>query len=181
MNGYMKSLAVIVFSLILLAGCGQDKTEKVTGHVAIVDLDKIAKTLGRDKTMDKKVTSYLQEQQSAINKLRAELKSKLEDEEKKLGKKPKQAAKEKYAQMTRQAELKLRQDVALAEREAKQLRSRLIREFRQQVEPIAVKVATENGYSVVFIKQPAMLYIDPTVDISKDVIAAMQGSQQKMH
>lgn len=179
MNGYMKSTAVALFSLMLLAGCGQDKTEKLHGLVAIVDLDKIARTLGRDIVMDEKVKKYVQEQQNTINKLREELKKKLQDEEKKLGKKPKKKAKEKYAEMSRQAEFKLRQDIALAEREAKQLRTRLIRAFRSEVEIIAMKIASEDGFSLVFIKQPAMLYIDPTVDISNAVVATMQGSQPK--
>lgn len=173
----IKYLAVVLFSFMLLAGCGPEEVEKVTGRVAIIDLGKIAADIGRDKSMDNKVSIFVKSQQDLITKLRDDFKNKLAEEEKKMGKKPKKKDKEKYAQMTQQAEFKLRQEISLAERDAVQLRTRLALEFRKEIEPIAIKVATADGFSVVFIKQPAMLYIETSVDISGKVIAAMRGSQ----
>ena len=47
-------------------------------------------------------------------------------------------------------------------------------DFRNEVEPVARRIAQKKKLAVVMIKQNGMLYIDPVVDITNGVIDELQ-------
>lgn len=170
----MKLLLVTLLSSIILSGCNSGSS---AGRTAIIDLDLIAQSTGRDRIISDKVTAFVKEKEKTVTKLRDELKGKLDLEEKKLVKKSKAAAKKKLGQLALQFEQKLRQDISLAKYEAEQLRANLVKKFRDEIQPEAIKIALRKGFSLVLIKQPSMLYIESSVNISNDIIAALSASQ----
>lgn len=173
MNKWTKIFPVLVMFSTIMAGCDSSQP----GRSAVIDLDKIAQATGRDKIMADKVAAFIKEKETAVTSLRDEFKAKLDAEKKKLGKKPTTTAKNKYNQLSFQYEQKLRQDLSKAEQEANQLRVKLVKEFREEIQPEAAIIAARKGFSLVFIKQAAMIYMDPSSDISKDVITALSSSQ----
>lgn len=172
MNKWTKIFPVLVLFSTIMTGCDSNET----GRTAVIDLDKIAQAVGRDKMMSDKVATFIKEKEAAVTKLRDEFKSNLDAEKKKLGKNPTTTAKNKYNQLSFQYEQKLRQDLSQAEQEANQLRIKLVQEFREEIQPEAAIIAARKGFSLVFIKQAAMIYMEPSVDISKDIIAALSAS-----
>ena len=52
-----------------------------------------------------------------------------------------------------------------------QVRAQLIKQFREEVRPIAEQVAKDKGASVVLLTNDNVLWYDPTVDITDGVIA----------
>lgn len=177
MKSYVKSVVIILLALVFI-GSAEVATAS-TGRVAVVDLDAIAKSLGRDKIITNKVAHYVKAKQAGINKERDQLKAKLAKEKKGLGNKSTDKQKADYVHSVREAELKLRNDVLAARRGAVALRAKLIQKFTDEVRPLAVKIAHKRGFSVVYVKQQAMLYVDPRVDISKDVAKLMSAGSSK--
>jgi len=157
---------LLILITLLVASCGGDNS----GSVAVIDLDEIASVTGRDKVIAERVKAFTTEQQGLLTKLRDELRNNIEQEQKKLGKKPAKEKLAKFDQLTQSSEIKLRQEISRVKDVAAQLRVNLVMEFKKEVEPVASSIAKQRGMSIVMIKQNAMLYIDPTADITNDVI-----------
>jgi Skp family chaperone for outer membrane proteins len=162
--------------LLLLAGCGGGHS---TGHVAVVDLDKVAAAIGRDKTINERVQSYTKEQEKALTKLRDDSRAQIDKQQKQLPANASDEARQKVAVLTQNLELGLRQEIAKAQQGAGQLRTRLAVEFRNELEPVARRIATQRGMDIVMLKQNDMLYVDPQADITDAVIDDMQQSGKK--
>ena len=166
----MKYTAGILLLVALLTGC----YGKSDGRIAIIDLDEIASAIGRDKDITQRVQLFVKDEESKLTALRDELRVNIAQEEKALGEKPSKEQQEQFNQLSNNSEVKLRQEIAKVEEMAAQLRIDLVLEFKKQVEPVARRVVTSRGISVIMIKQNAMLYIDPASDITDDVIDEMQ-------
>lgn len=163
--------AVLLLSVVLVSGCYQD--EKANG-VAVIDLDRVAAAIGRDKLITARVGEYAKQQEINLNKLKNEFNSRIADEKKKLGKKPKKKEQERINQLASDYTLQLRQEINKVSQTADRLRSELVLDFRKEIEPVARRVAESRKLSVVMVKQNAMLYIDPAIDITNAVIDEIQ-------
>jgi Skp family chaperone for outer membrane proteins len=159
-----------LFVTALLTACDMNNS----GRVAVIDLDEVASVIGRDKVIAESVQSFAKEQEAKLTLLRDELRINIEQEQNKLGEKPAESEQVRLNQLAQSSEIKLRQEIAKVEEAAGQLRINLVLEFKKEVEPIARRVATQRGMSLVMIKQNAMLYISPDSDITNDVIDALQ-------
>lgn len=172
-----RSIMAVPVLLLLLAGCGGGLSGgHSAGHVAVIDLDKIAAATGRDKLIGQRVLKFTGEQEKTLNKLRDDSRAQVDKQLKQLPDNASAEAKQKVAASRRKLEQELGQQISKARQGAGQLRSKLIVDFRGEVEPVARRVAVERGMNIVMIKQNAMLYIDPQADISDAVIDEMQKS-----
>ena len=170
-------LSTILFVGLFLSVCGCDlPKENTTGRVAIIDLDRIAGALGRDDLMTQRLQEAVQQRQQNVTMIRDTLRAQLEQETARLGRNPTEAQKARLNQLATAAETRMREVVASADQEGNQLRARLILEFREEVEPVARRVAARRGLSIVMIKQDHMLYINPEVDITDAVIDEIQAA-----
>ena len=85
----------IIFSFFLvitltLTGCNIGETpEPAVGLVAVVDLDKVAQDIGRDKQINEQVQAFSKQQQAKLESVRGELRAALDEAKEKLGDKPK--------------------------------------------------------------------------------------------
>ena len=177
MKANMKSVLTVFLALMLIGSAEVATASSMRGRVAVVDLDAIAKTLGRDKVITNEVGRYLKTKQADINKERDQLKAELAKEEKKLGKSPKPAQKADYENMARRSELQLRKDVIDARRGAVELRGKLISEFTDEVKPVAARLAKKKGFGLVLVKQPGMLFIDDSADITAEVAKTLKARE----
>ena len=161
---------LLMLLALSLTACEMDNS----GRVAVIDLDQIASVTGRDKVINESVQTFSKNQQVQLTTLRDQLRNNIEQEQKKLGKKPAKNKQEKVNQLTQTAELKLRQEVTKVEEAVGQLRVKLVMDFKKEVEPVARRVATQRGMSVIMIKQNGMLYVAPAADITDGVIDELQ-------
>lgn len=167
----MKYVTLLLLVLVsLIAGCDRNDS----GRVAVIDLDKIASVLGRDKVIAERVQVFATEQESKLTQLRDMLRANLEQEQEKLGEKPAREEQAKLNQLAQNSEITLRQEVGKVEEAAGQLRISLVMDFKKEVEPVARKIAAQRGMGVIMIKQNAMLYIAPASEITRDVVDALQ-------
>lgn len=168
---YVTAGIVLIMGSLLITGCSSGAR---TGGVAVIDLERVAEATGRNKSIAGRIQDYVKQQETGLQKLRKELNSKLAAEREKVGKKPASKEQQRLGQLTADYEQQLRQEVNKVSQAADRLKVNLVTDFKNEVTPVARRLAQQKGLSVVMAKQSAMLYIAPEVDITEGVIDEMQ-------
>ncbi len=138
------------------------------GGVAVIDIDEVARQLG----VEEKVRVDLQTMQDNLN---AELKrsqetmqKQMEGVEKKAGENPTDDQKRQIIATNQQLNDEFNRLKAQAQNTLGQERVRLINEFRNRLQPIALKAAQEQGFEVVLMKvTPPVFTYAQSVDITQ--------------
>jgi len=146
--------------------------------LAVVDLDKVAKELGRDVKIKKALKNKEAELNKQLSTLQASLNA--EYENRKLG----------IGGFASEADLRsLRNQIAVrlnrAQRQARtdlvRYKQKLVREFREEVKPVAREVAAARGLSIVIPKNDGIvLTFEPSVDITDTVAEKLRENSPKV-
>lgn len=166
-------LAIAWLGLGLTVGCNQSaSTSAPQGAVAVIDLDAIASRLGSDKQI---VDSIAQRQTSLSQQLVDLAKSytqQIEEKKKTLTEAPAEQADVTVASWQKQANANLNKVKQQAEADLKKHQAQLIAQFREQIKPVARRVAQKRGLSVIVTRNDNVLYdVAPGADITDEVIA----------
>jgi Skp family chaperone for outer membrane proteins len=166
-------MAIAWLGLGLAAGCNQSASTTVPqGAVAVIDLDAIASRLGSDKQI---VDSIAQRQTSLSQQLVDLAKSynqQIEEKKKTLTEAPPEQADVTVASWQKQANANLNKVKQQAEADLKKHQATLVAQFREQIKPVARRVAQKRGLSVIVTKNDNVLYdVAPGADITDEVIA----------
>lgn len=166
-------MAIAWLGLGLTAGCNQGASTSVPqGAVAVIDLDAIASRLGSDKQI---VDSIAQRQTSLSQQLVDLAKSynqQIEEKKKTLTEAPPEQADVTVASWQKQANANLNKVKQQAEADLKKHQAQLVAQFREQIKPVARRVAQKRGLSVIVTKNDNVLYdVAPGADITDEVIA----------
>lgn len=174
----MKAFRFITFTLttLLLIGC---KPLSLSNQVAVVDLNVVAKTLGRDDLILKNVKSANENLNQQLEQIAIDLRKQVDEEKSKLGEKPSKEEEQKYMQLVQQANNQLNQTKQVAVQKSQQLQNSLVAEFRNEVSKVSREIAQKNGYLTVLAINDGLLWADETVDITNDVITEMRYSVYK--
>lgn len=165
---------LVATNLLLLAGCGDSGGGVQSGGVAVVDMDKVAADMGRDISIAQELQQYERSLDADLRGKQANYEQLIKEEEIKLGVKPTDDDKLKFAQLQQRVNMEFRQRLQQASNELQTRRSELIRKFRDEVSPTAMKVAESRGLSVVMIKHEGILDHAKSADITEDVIKALK-------
>lgn len=158
------ALLVVAWGLCSFAcGCGSDD---VSGKIAVVDLDEIARQMGRDEKL-----------RTALRQKEAELNRRLADLQRSLNAQYQQQYGFQSAESRNRMNAQLGQAQADARKELAEYKQSLIAEFRSEVAPIAREIAAERGLGVVVPKNDNfLLTFEPGVDITPQVAERLKGS-----
>ena len=173
---------------LLLAGCGRAPSPAPSpaspptpapakGGAAILDLDAAAKRLGRD-------VAILAELKEAGAPIRDQLAASQKDYQAQIdrlkashGAKPSEADNQKLAELTRTLSQQFQQQQQQAQQELNAKRAALINRFREEVKPVALKIATAKGLGIVQLKNDlTILTSEPDLDITDEVVAELTRS-----
>lgn len=165
-------------AIALTAGCQKAPDAPATGSVAVIDLDAVARQLGRDTQM----AESIKERESSLNEqlqvVQASYQKQITDKKDRLGTEPTDQQTLELTQLQRQAGMNLNQVLVQARESLGQHRVQLIARFREEVKPVAREVAAEKGLSVVVTKNDTVVFAYPSeVDIT-DAVAAKMLSRQ---
>jgi len=171
----MKRLFVsATFLALALTGCSQAPSSSTKGGVALIDLDAVAKRLGRDVAIVQELKNSagpLGEQLTAAQK---DARGKFESLRQSVGARPTDADNQKLAELERDLNLELQQKQQQAQQEINTKQALLINRFREEVRPVAMKIASDKGLGVVLLKSDALvLGNEPGLDITDDVVAEL--------
>jgi len=194
-------LASLVAALALTIGCGKSTPPNVGHGVAVVDLDKVAQSLGWLEELSRSLQSTDTELRAQIDQIARTSVQSIENAKKEVSTEAKltadqiqqlneiqdlrdltklpfsQVQREKLIQTLNQANTTLQNAQTSYQQLMQQRRVELVRTYRDRVRPAAQQVAAEAGYSVVLTPGDQMLYFDTgSADITEKVIAKIKIS-----
>lgn len=185
-------LAVLIVLSACLIGCKKAEEEapggwtsasrgaKAAGGVAVVDLDEVARRLGR---LDE-IGGELRQREASLNQqlqaMQSSYRQQYQDKLNQLAQAPPEASvgrseQEQQLQVVQQKmNVQLLQAKKQAQTNLNSYQLTLINRFRAEVKPIAQEVAAQRGFSVVVPKLDQVLFaFDPAVDITDEVARRM--------
>jgi Skp family chaperone for outer membrane proteins len=174
---------LLSFLTLMIAGCGPAPSPAPSptppptpapakGGAAIIDLDAAAKRLGREAAILaelKEAGAQLKDQLTASQK---DYQEQIDHLKTSLGTKPSEADKQKLAELARSLNQQFQQKQQQAQQELNTKRGALIGRFREEIKPVALKIATSKGLGIVQIRNDiTILANDPGLDITDEVVA----------
>ncbi|MEO0973537.1 MAG: OmpH family outer membrane protein [Pseudomonadota bacterium] len=162
------TLAVI--GLALLAGCTPPPAP-----IAVIDLQVIARALGRDDVMSQQITvvneTLRQQLQSAAEQLREQLQA----EQDALGDDATDEDQQRFDQLLSTANQRLEESQRTVQLRSSQFQQAVVADFRREVTAIAREIAASEGAQAVLLStNTSLLWYDSTIDITEEVIARMR-------
>lgn len=145
-------------------------TPSPPGRVAVLDLDRVAKAMGWQEEMERTLRAHEQEVNLRLATLRDSLQSAFAQEQQAVGPNPTPEQRQRLDQKAAQANEQLRQAVLQAQQEIAQTRINLVLKYRDEVRPVARRIADEQGFDLVMLTVEQVLWFDPQVDITDRVI-----------
>lgn len=179
----MKHFYVLaLLSALVFGGCEKPSASSPAGSaggVAVIDLDEVAKRLGRDvgiadelKTTRNALAEQLQEAQKGLE-------GEFDKSRAALGASPSTEDTQKLAQLGQSLNVQFQQKQQEAQEEFKAKAGALLTRFREEVKPIALKIAAAKGLDVVLVKNDAnVLAAQNSADITDAVVTEMIGSSK---
>lgn len=166
---------LLVGSMLFFSGCDQanSQVQPPAGRVAIIDLDKIAKAVGKDTEISEEIRRGEQERLEQIKKMREDLTEQVDSLRAQISEDASEKQRRRVAQAMVNANRQMSDAVNYSKQATQRARIQLIGQFRRIVEPLARQVAKERGMSIVMVKQPGIIFYDPETDISNSVIDAL--------
>jgi Skp family chaperone for outer membrane proteins len=182
----VRNLALMVgVLLVAIAGCGRENVPqaaasapKSIGGVGVVDLDLVAKQLGRDVQMENDAKECLTTLNTKLTKLKSTLDQLYDDKQASFGVEPDDTQKKQLLSMQDMHNSQLIGEKRKAEAELSFYKQKLVDQFREQTKPVLKEVAAARGLSIVIPKNNGLLLtIDPGVEITDEVARRMLASQ----
>ena len=179
-------IACLLPTVMLLCGCNLEFDSSKKPQTLVVDPVPVAKSLGRDETMQKMLNTEIDKLNTQLDMQARELTSQLEMEKQKLGRKPGEEATSHYQELVSEATQKARQSQLQAQLSATQYRQSLLAEFNAEIRAAAGKIAKERHATSVLIISDTVLWFDPAADITAEVIerlrtTALQKQDESAH
>lgn len=169
--------AAVLAATICIVGCEQHGGENAgggRGGVAIVDMDRVARETGRAAVMEAEFKKRESAHFGDLEKLRQMVNAQIMNQKQKAETQPAESDKLQRVYAEAQAAMQERQ-MRMGD-DLERFHRDLTSKFRQEVGPVAKRVAELRGMTVVIAKDDRLLSFDDASDISGDVIAEMQRS-----
>jgi len=189
-----RAIACLMLGTLFVAGAGCNKTEptnesaatasekasQAVGGVGVVDLDSLAKQLGRDQEMSKAVQERLTALNEKLTKLKDSLERLIDEKRTSFGDEADDDQRKQLFSMQERMESQLLESKRKAEVELANYKQALVDQFREQTKPILRDVAAARGLSIVVPRNNGLLLtIDPSVELTDEVakrILAARGT-----
>lgn len=142
--------------------------------VAVIDLDALAAQLGTLKAIQQVVNDKQGELESNLTTLQTAYQEELSAVLKKQGEKPSDSQKTSTRALMQELSSNVNQYRNQAQKDLVTLRQKLVDDFRNQVKPVARRIALRRGCPIVLSKHDkVLLSFEPEVDITSTVAAEM--------
>lgn len=175
------SLTLVLCAVIALgAGAAGSWLTRAKAGVAVVDLDKVAKELGRDTQMAGELVGQQNSLAKDLSSIQKNFEGQLAKMKEELGEEPAVEKLQEFSKAKQVAQIKFNgfQQQAMSKITAR--RDMLIGEFRTEARPVAEKIAKSVGATAVMTRNDAVIFsYDNTIDITDQVIAEMQANPTK--
>ena len=176
-------LRSLIFSTILAGSLfananAADVSNSSSNSVAFVNVQEVM----RDSTAAKSVKSQLDDKQKSFQAELSKKEDALHKEEESLGKQKSVLSPDAFSKKVKEFQAKAnaaQKDVQGKKAELDNAFSSALGEIQKSVLDITSSVAKEKGYTVV-VQASSLLYADPKLDITKDVLAKLNAALPKV-
>lgn len=149
-------------------------TASPNGTFALLDIDAVAKRLGRDIVITEQLKARNDTLSESLTKEREKLQAEFDKSQQALGTTATDAQKEEVIKLGQGLNAQLQSKLQAARQELNTQQVDLIRQFREEVKPVAQRIAEKKGMNVVLLRSDiVVLTAAPAVDITDDVVAEM--------
>lgn len=166
----MRWTFVALAFVLTLTGCEPPKDQ-----IAFADLDAVARALGRDNAIEQSVGAKSQDLRTQLETAAVQLRDQLQEEQKKLGSSPTEAAQRELANLAQAAQRRMQENIQIAEAQVNEFRASEITKFRDEVKPLAEEIAKARGAKAVLSSGVGIVWFDTSVDITADLIEKMRA------
>ncbi len=176
--------ATLLFSL---AGCeklgiklgGDEKPEapqQPRNGFAVIDLDEIADRLDRDEDLQDALQQRKAQFNNELGQLRSRFMQQVRLKSQEIGEDATEQEQQQLANMIKSLNVQLTRAQNTAQQQLSRDQVTLVQAFRNEVRPVAVKIALERGFTVILTKNEAVLFAyDENFDITEEVIRRMSA------
>jgi len=179
------ALAVIPFVLVL-TGC--EPLEKLLGKAsagsspqvvavstfAVLDLNEVATRIGRSAELQNALTAREQSLEQQLVQLQSNYQQKVDAKRTELGEKPTPEQVEELTKLASGLNTEFLRARATAQQALGNEQAAMVRQFREEVLPVAAEIAAERGLTTILTKNEIVLFAwDPASDITEEVIKRM--------
>lgn len=146
-----------------------------SGGVGVVDLDAVAKALGRDMEMSHEAEQKIAQLNSELTSLQEALNRQFSDQREELGEDLSDDQKRQLLLSKNKLETQFRDKKTLAERRFAKYKLELVAQFREETKPVLKAVAASRGLSIVIPKNDALLLtVAAEVDLTDAVVLELR-------
>jgi Skp family chaperone for outer membrane proteins len=169
MKYHLPLIALLGFTL---AGCDPFSSGK--GGVALLDLDAAAKRLGRDVEIVQELKDAGDPLGNQLAAAQKEYQADFEKFKESIGSRPSDADSQKLAELGNKLNLQLQQKQQQAQQDLNTKRVALVNRFREEIKPVALKIASSKGLGAVLLKSDVVVLCnEPGLDITDEVVAEL--------
>lgn len=172
LNRNLAAAALTVFTAFLFVGCTGDDPQTT----AVVDLDAVAKAVGRHDSMNAELEAATQQLNQVLQQAAANIQAEYAAEKKRLGDELTDQGKARLAQLAARAQQVVARNKIVAQNARANVRATLINKFREHVRPLTERVARDRGANVVLIANQNVVWHDSAIDITGAVIDAYKAN-----
>jgi len=167
-----KTASLIALTAFVITAC-----DRMPGgpSTVVVDLAVVAKATGQDAAMQKQMDDGRQEISIQLQEVATNLENELNEEREKIGESPTEAEQQGLQQKISEAQQQYSQTQAAAQQQVQQFEAGVVLDYRESLQPIVREIAKAHGASVVRLADTALLWFDPEVDITDEVIAKLRA------
>jgi Skp family chaperone for outer membrane proteins len=166
--------ALAILTGLLASGCRLPNTPPQSRQPLVVDLNAVARALGRDELMQQKLDGAYRQLNDQLSEIGSKLEKQLAD--RKAALKPDADEKqEDFDKLALQANRQLRQTQQLARQKGALYGARLVNEFRQEVLGVAKGIAEQRGAASIVVANNELLWHSSSIDITDEVIGALRA------
>lgn len=153
---------------------GPDVQVRLINAFAIVDLDEIARRLGRDQALRQALQSRQTQLSGTISQVRNQFVEEARLVQKQMGEKPTDEDQKKLADRVNVMNAKLAELQQQAAATLSQEQVAQVQKFREEVRPFAVAIARERGFATILLKNENLVFAyDPSSDITEEIVRRM--------
>lgn len=171
-----KNISVVFTLLVAAAGCDQARPGSRTHRAVVADLDVVAKALGRDLGIQQQVEVATRNLNAQLVQAAQAMQDELNVARATFGEQPTEPQQKRIEQLAAVANQNVRTNKLIARTRQQEIRNELVGQFRDEVRPIAERIARERGASVVLLSPNDLLWFDPKADITDELIAELRAS-----
>lgn len=166
-------MALVVVAAAVAAGC-----DRAPVNVGVIDVAAVARALGRDDVMTAQVTEVNRSLQAQLLQRSELIRAQLQTQRDALGEDASEEAMGQFEETLREANEEFDKIQRTAVVRSRQVRDALVTKFRREVTQVAQEVASTKGLRAIFSSDATLLWYEPALDITDEVIAEMRARAQ---